>query len=95
MSKARLLSYQVRFITARVVLDVPDGRHLEDVPLDGHVELGEVDPDLDLRPPVLFVNVPKINLKRKKRLILILPKVLVANSDNNLTFSILGYRVKF
>ena len=54
---------QVWLVAAGVVLDVAHGRNLEDVPLDGHVELGEVDADFNLRPPVLFVNVTQVHLK--------------------------------
>ena len=38
---------QVGLLAARVELDVPDGGHLEDVPLHRHVELRQVDADVD------------------------------------------------
>ena len=70
---------QVRLLAARVELDVPDRRHLEDVPLDRHVELGEVDPDVndggranllglgvDLDHIPVLVLVPQVDLKSNK-----------------------------
>ena len=38
---------KVRLITASVEFYVPNGGHGQDVPLDGHVELGQVHPDVD------------------------------------------------
>jgi hypothetical protein len=49
---------KVWLITAGVVLNVPDGRHLEDVPLDRHVELGQVDPDLHWRSLLIALFEP-------------------------------------
>ena len=48
-----------------VVLLVPGGGDLEDVPLDGEVELGEVDPDVDDVRPTHLVHVLQVKLKRK------------------------------
>ena len=55
---------EVGLVAARVVLDVPDGGNLQNVPLDAHVELGQVDADLDLGPTVLLVDVTQVNLKQ-------------------------------
>ena len=46
-----------------VVLLVPGGGDLEDVPLDGEVELGEVDPDVDDVRPTNLVHVLQVQLK--------------------------------
>ncbi len=57
---------QVGLVAASVVLHVADRRHLQDVPLDGHVELGEVDADLHLGTADLLVDVAEVNLKNGK-----------------------------
>ena len=69
---------QVGLVTAGVELDISLGRNLQNVPLHGHVELGEVDPDIDdrWRPHLLalavhlhqvsvLVLVPQVNLNEK------------------------------
>ncbi len=53
---------QVGLITARVVFDVAYRRHLQDVPLDRHVELGEVHANLHLGPAIFLVNVTQVHL---------------------------------
>lgn len=42
--------------------ELPDCRHLENVPLDGHVELGEVDADGDHVAAGLLVHMPQVHL---------------------------------
>ena len=46
-----------------VVLLVPGGGDLEDVPLDGEVELGQVDPDVDDVRPTNLVHVLQVQLE--------------------------------
>ncbi len=53
---------EVGLLAARVVLDVANGGHLQDVPLHRHVVLRQVHADLHLRPSQLLVNVPQIDL---------------------------------
>lgn len=48
---------------ARDVWSSPDGRNLKDVPLNGHVKLGEVDADLDLVGADLLVHVSEVDLQ--------------------------------
>ena len=38
---------KVRFITASIIFNISNSRDGQDVPLDRHVELGEVDADVD------------------------------------------------
>ena len=56
---------QVGLVATGVVLDVPDGRHLQDVPLDRHVELRQVHPDLHFRFAILLVNVSQVDLSNQ------------------------------
>jgi hypothetical protein len=44
-------------------MDWPLGGDLEDVPLDGLVELGEVDPNVHHRAVLHLVPMPQVNLK--------------------------------
>ena len=55
---------KVRLITAGVELDVPNGGNCQDVPLDRHVELGQVDTDVDDVGALLFFLVSEVHLKR-------------------------------
>ena len=45
---------KVRLITAGVKFNVSNSGHCEDVPLNGHVELGQVDADVDHVGPLLL-----------------------------------------
>ena len=49
---------KVRLITAGVKFNVSNSGHCEDVPLNGHVKLGQVDTDVDNVGPLLLFLVP-------------------------------------
>ena len=51
----------------RVVLLVPRGGHVEDVPLDGEVELGEVDPGLDHVGAADLVQMFQVELRQREK----------------------------
>lgn len=45
----------------------PDSRHLEYVPLDRGIKLGQIDPDVDDVATLDLVYVPQINLRRRNK----------------------------